>query len=126
MPPRAGRSTRFGARVRRLAAIVTGGDQVPGVGASVLRRAFVECRCDPAHGSVELAPLTGLADCVLDITATGRTLAANNLVEIVEAGASTARLIANHAALKTRNEQVGAMAVALRRAAAARHTAGAA
>ena len=34
------------------------------------------------HGSVELAPLTGLADCVLDITATGRTLAANNLVEI--------------------------------------------
>ena len=60
------------------------------------------------HGSVELAPLTGLADCVLDITATGRTLVANNLVEIAEAGASTARLIANHAALKTRNDAVGA------------------
>ncbi len=78
------------------------------------------------HGSVELAPLTGLADCVLDITATGRTLAANNLVEIVEAGTSTARLIANHAALKTRNDQVGALAVALRRAVAQRLTAGAA
>ena len=78
------------------------------------------------HGSVELAPLTDLADCVLDITATGRTLAANNLVEIAEAGASTARLIANHAALKTRNEEVAAIAVALRRAAAERLTAGAA
>jgi len=78
------------------------------------------------HGSVELAPLTGLADCVLDISATGRTLAANNLVEIVEAGTSTARLIANHAALKTRNEQVGAIAAALRRAAAERLTVGAA
>jgi ATP phosphoribosyltransferase len=78
------------------------------------------------HGSVELAPLTGLADCVLDITATGRTLTANNLVEIAEAGTSSARLIANHAALKTRNEAVAAVAVALRRAAAARLTAGAA
>jgi ATP phosphoribosyltransferase len=78
------------------------------------------------HGSVELAPLTGLADCVLDITATGRTLAANNLVEIAEAGASTARLIANHAALKTRNDSVGALAVALRRVASERLTAGAA
>jgi ATP phosphoribosyltransferase len=78
------------------------------------------------HGSVELAPLTGLADCVLDITATGRTLAANDLVEIVEAGRSTARLIANHAALKTRNESVGAIAVALRRAAMERLTEGAA
>jgi len=78
------------------------------------------------HGSVELAPLTGLADCVLDITATGTTLRANNLVEIAEAGTSTARLIANHAALKTRNEAVAAVAVALRRAATARLTAGAA
>jgi ATP phosphoribosyltransferase len=78
------------------------------------------------HGSVELAPATGLADCVLDITATGRTLAANGLVEIAEAGVSTARLIANHAALKTRNEAVGGLAASLRRAAASRRHAGAA
>ncbi len=78
------------------------------------------------HGSVELAPATGLADCVLDITATGRTLAANDLVEVAEAGTSTARLIANHAALKTRNEVLGAFAASLRRAAAARRTQGAA
>jgi len=78
------------------------------------------------HGSVELAPATGLADCVLDITATGRTLAANDLVEVAEAGASTARLIANHAALKTRSDSVGAFAASLRRAAAARQSQGAA
>jgi ATP phosphoribosyltransferase len=69
------------------------------------------------HGSIELAPATGLADCVFDITATGRTLAANGLVEVAQAGVSTARLIANQAALKTRNDAVGGLAAALRRAA---------
>ena len=78
------------------------------------------------HGSVELAPATGLADCVLDITATGRTMAANGLVEVAEAGVSTARLIANQAALKTCNETVGALAASLRRAAAAHSNQGAA
>jgi ATP phosphoribosyltransferase len=78
------------------------------------------------HGSVELAPATGLADCVLDITATGRTMVANGLVEVAEAGVSTARLIANHAALKTRNEAVGALAASLRRAASAQRSEGAA
>ena len=78
------------------------------------------------HGSVELAPATGLADAVLDITATGRTLAANHLVEVAEAGTSTARLAANIAALKTRGDEVNAVAAALRRAAAARSVRGAA
>src|ERR1700680_4743678 len=78
------------------------------------------------RASVELAPATGLADCVLDITATGRTLAANGLVEVAEAGVSTARLIANLAALKTRNDAVGGLAASLRRAAASRRAEGAA
>ena len=70
------------------------------------------------HGSVELAPAMDLADCVLDITATGETLRANHLVEIAEAGRSTARLIVNQASLKTRAADVNALAAALRRAAA--------
>ena len=78
------------------------------------------------HGSVELAPATGLADAVLDITATGRTLAANDLIEVAEAGVSTARLIANVAALKTRSDDVNMLAAALRRAAATRAVQGAA
>lgn len=67
------------------------------------------------HGSVELAPATGLADAILDITATGRTLRANALVEIAEAGCSTARLIVNQASLKTRFAAVNEVATALRR-----------
>ena len=72
------------------------------------------------HGSVELAPATGLADAVLDITATGRTLRANRLVEVAEAARSTARLIVNQASLKTRAAEVDAVATALRRAVDAR------
>jgi len=88
------------------------------------RRFFAE-RAQPVelirlHGSVELAPATGLADAVLDITATGRTLRANNLVEVAQANVSTARFVANQAALKTRTELIGAVATALRRAAEAR------
>ena len=79
------------------------------------------------NGAVELAPAAGLADAVLDITATGQTLRANHLVEIAEAGSSTARLIANQAALKTRSDSVNTLAAALRRAAdAARSAEGAA
>jgi ATP phosphoribosyltransferase len=46
-------------------------------------------------GSVELAPLTGLADAIVDLTATGTTLRENHLVEHEQIGTMTARLIAN-------------------------------
>ncbi|MGC9221717.1 MAG: ATP phosphoribosyltransferase [Solirubrobacteraceae bacterium] len=46
-------------------------------------------------GSVELAPLTGLVDAIVDLTATGTTLRENNLVVREEIAVSTARLIAN-------------------------------
>ena len=72
------------------------------------------------HGSVELAPATGLADAIVDIVDTGRTLRANRLVEVREAGQSTARLIVNQASLKTRSEAVTELAAALRRAVEAR------
>jgi ATP phosphoribosyltransferase len=51
-------------------------------------------------GSVEIAPLTGLVDGIVDLTATGRTLAENNLVEREEICVCTARLIANPVAHK--------------------------
>ena len=71
------------------------------------------------HGSIELAPAVGLADAVLDITASGRTLRANRLVEVAEADRSTARLVVNQASLKTRAAEVTALAAALRRTVAA-------
>jgi ATP phosphoribosyltransferase len=54
------------------------------------------------HGSVELAPLVGLADAIVDLTQTGRTLRENRLQIVAEVDCSTARLIANQASLKTR------------------------
>jgi len=47
------------------------------------------------HGSVELAPILGIAEEILDITATGKTLRDNNLVEMENIMVSTTRLIAN-------------------------------
>jgi ATP phosphoribosyltransferase len=57
-------------------------------------------------GSVELAPLTGLVDGIVDLTATGRTLAENHLRVMEEIGVCTARLIANPVAHKLKAEQV--------------------
>lgn len=54
------------------------------------------------HGSVELAPLVGLTDAIVDLTQTGRTLRENRLRIVAEIDCSTARLIANQASLKTR------------------------
>ena len=51
-------------------------------------------------GSVELAPLTGMVEAIVDLTATGTTLAENNLVIREEIAVSTARLIANPVADK--------------------------
>jgi ATP phosphoribosyltransferase len=49
----------------------------------------------PLHGSVELAPLVGLADLIVDLTQTGRTLASHDLVIVDEIDRSTARFVAN-------------------------------
>jgi len=58
------------------------------------------------HGSVELAPLVGLAHGIIDLTATGGTLRANGLVEREEVFRSSARLIANRVSHKLRAEEV--------------------
>jgi ATP phosphoribosyltransferase len=57
-------------------------------------------------GSVELAPLAGLAEGIVDLTASGRTLADNGLVVREEIAVSTARLIANPVAHKLRAGEI--------------------
>ena len=57
-------------------------------------------------GSVELAPLTGLVDGIVDLTATGTTLAENGLRVVEEIEVCTARLIANPVAHKLKAEQI--------------------
>ena len=56
------------------------------------------------YGSMELAPLVGLADVIVDLVSTGGTLKANGLKEVETIGEVSARLIVNQAALKTRPE----------------------
>ena len=68
------------------------------------------------HGSVELAPLVGLADAIVDLTQTGRTLRENRLRIVAEVGCSTARLIANQASLKTRTAPIQELVTRIRAA----------
>ena len=65
-------------------------------------------------GSVELAPLTGLVEAIVDLTATGTTLRENGLTIREEMFASTARLIANPVAHKLRAAEVDRVVAALR------------
>jgi len=55
------------------------------------------------HGSVELAPRAGLADGIMDLVMTGRTLRDNLLAEVVEVFRSSARLVVNRVSLRTRS-----------------------
>lgn len=64
-------------------------------------------------GSVELAPLTGLAEAIVDLTATGTTLRENNLVVREEIAVCTARLIANPVADKLKARAIDALLEAI-------------
>jgi ATP phosphoribosyltransferase len=69
------------------------------------------------YGSMELAPLTGLADAIVDLVATGRTLKENDLVAVEDIMPVSARLIVNQAALKTRRRELQPLIDAFARAA---------
>jgi ATP phosphoribosyltransferase len=67
-------------------------------------------------GSVELAPIVGLADGIVDLVATGRTLAENGLEVREEIASCTARLVANRVSHKLRAEEVDGLVERLREA----------
>jgi len=69
------------------------------------------------YGSMELAPLTGLADAIVDLVATGRTLKENDLAAVEEIMPVSARLVVNQAALKTRRAELQPLIDAFARAA---------
>lgn len=66
------------------------------------------------HGSIEVAPKVGLADMIVDITETGRTLRENNLVIVEDLWTSSMRLIANRAAYRLQAERIGPLIQRLR------------
>jgi ATP phosphoribosyltransferase len=74
------------------------------------RRFFADRSVQPEiiklYGSMELAPVVGLADCIVDLVDTGGTLAANGLVEVEEVCAISSRLIANKASMKMKHARM--------------------
>jgi ATP phosphoribosyltransferase len=69
------------------------------------------------QGSVELAPLVGLADLIVDLVETGSTLRENQLTVIEEVATISSVLVANRAAYKLRSSEIGPLIDALASAA---------
>ncbi len=72
------------------------------------------------YGSMELAPLTGLADAIVDLVSTGNTLKANQLVEVERIMDISSRLVVNQAALKLKQAPIRQLIDTFARATAAR------
>ncbi|MFN7693122.1 MAG: ATP phosphoribosyltransferase [Burkholderiales bacterium] len=68
------------------------------------------------YGSMELAPLTGLADAIVDLVSTGSTLKANNLVEVEQILPISSHLVLNGGAAKLKRERIQPLLTALRKA----------
>lgn len=66
------------------------------------------------HGNVELAPIVGLSEMIVDIVSSGRTLRENNLVEVADIFKSTARLIANRVSHRMKSHRIGPLMEKLR------------
>jgi ATP phosphoribosyltransferase len=85
--------------LRRLG-VVRVATKYPRIAAAYFERTGRQAEIVEVKGSVELAPLTGLVEAIVDLTATGSTLRENRLVEREQIAVATARLIANPVAHK--------------------------
>jgi ATP phosphoribosyltransferase len=86
----------------------------PRIASAYFERTGRQVEIVEVKGSVELAPLTGLVEGIVDLTATGTTLRENGLVIREEISASTARLIANPVAHKLKAPQIDALVERIR------------
>ena len=78
----------------------------PNLAEAYFSRKGIQAEIIKLNGSLELAPLVGLAERIVDLVETGQTLKENGLVEVEEIARSTARLIVNRASLKTKYRRV--------------------
>jgi ATP phosphoribosyltransferase len=86
----------------------------PRIAARYFERTGRQAEIVEVKGSVELAPLTGLVEAIVDLTATGVTLAHNGLVEREQIAVCTARLIANPVAHKLKAGEVDGVLAGVR------------
>ncbi|HIJ80839.1 MAG TPA: ATP phosphoribosyltransferase [Desulfuromonadales bacterium] len=78
----------------------------PHVAESYFSAKGVQVEIIKLYGSIELAPLVGLSDRIVDLVSTGETLRQNGLVEVETIAEITTRLIVNRASLKTKNVRI--------------------
>lgn len=95
-------------RYRKLGSIRVA-TKYPHITRSYFARIGMQVQIVKLHGNIELAPLTGLAERIVDITATGTTLRENNLAIVDDVLDSTARFFANPCSFRT-NPRVAALA----------------
>ena len=81
----------------------------PRVAEQFFYNAGIQVEIIKLNGSIELAPMVGLAELIVDIGETGRTLKENNLVEIADIYPATARLIANRVSFKMKFDRINAL-----------------
>lgn len=114
----AGTSAAIEERYRKLGSIRVA-TKYPGITRAHFGKTGVQVEIVRLHGNIELAPLTGMAERIVDITATGTTLRENNLEITEEVLSSTARFFANTCAFRT-DERIIELARGLREQAAGR------
>ena len=106
---------RLAEALRRLG-VMRVATKYPRIAARHFERTGRQAEIVEVNGSVELAPLTGLAEGIVDLTATGTTLRENGLVVREEILASTARLIANPVAHKLKAAEIDELVARMREA----------
>jgi ATP phosphoribosyltransferase len=103
-----------GAEALRRLGVVRVATKYPRTATSWFERTGRQAEIVEVKGSVELAPLTGLVEAIVDLTATGTTLRENRLVVREEIAVATARLIANPVAHKLKAEAIDRVVERLR------------
>ncbi len=95
---------------------ITVASKYPTVARKFFERRGMDVRIIKIEGSVELAPLIGLSDCIIDIVETGATLKENGLDIVTDVMPISARVVVNMAAMKLRQEEIDMLVSRMERA----------
>ena len=116
LPPQNGERASWDELGDRAQAHLRVATKYPRTTRAYLQRKGITAEVIKLSGAIELGPLTGLCDRIVDITQTGETLRQNGLVEIDVVAQVSSRLVVNPARLKLDGERLGALIEALERA----------
>ena len=87
----------------------------PAVAQEYIRQKGLQAEIIKLHSNIEMAPLVGLADLVIDIVSSGRTLKENDLVPLEFMGEATARLIVNRASYRLKSREINELVGKIKR-----------